>query len=1084
MRKKIIIIALIAFVLIEILAFVKIESFHDKEVSQYLNLKTEEFKVKQKAVEKTYALMVQYIFNKTINKPEVLQVFSKAYYADSLQRIIIRDSLYSLILSEFDYLKLNNIDQLQFHLPNNNSFLRFHSPEKYGDNLTNYRYSVKMTNINKKNYFGFEKGRIYTGFRSVFPLFYKDKHIGSVEISFSFEAINKQLKQHEGDIFGIIFKKDIVDAKIFKSEKCNYIKSLLSGKYVYEKENSIYKDDSLSVLKQIDKKISSKIFEKINNYENFTITTNINKQYYLISFVLISNIEEKPAAYIYSYKKDFIIPDYKRSDIITHISMFSLIALITFLAIISLLKIVKIKEIDDDYKNILDANNDMVLMVSVNGEQLYANKQSEILLGYKPDELIGKSFKIFIPKNEMRRYLRKLKDVFLTKKIVSFETVAIHKNGQHIPVEVTGKIMKHNGITVALGTFRDITNRKNAEAEIQKLSLAVEQSSVIVIITSIKGIVEFVNSFFTETTGYTFDEIKGENIRILKSGHTTKEEYSKLWETINSGKTWRGEFINIKKNKEKYWEKTVISPIKNNKGEIVNFIAIKEDITEFKKAQKALKVAKQEAETANRLKSEFLANMSHEIRTPMNAIVGFSNILKKSIKDKKEHSFIDKIVKSGNNLLELVNDILDLSKIEVGQLSIQKKPTNIYTLINEIPLVFYEVSERKQIPINIDIQDNISKSILIDNLRLRQILLNLVGNALKFTQKGLVSIRISANNFIKRDKNILFDLQIQVEDTGIGIPKNQMDFIFHSFCQVEGQSTRKYGGTGLGLAITKSITELMNGTISVESTIGKGSIFTVILKDIEVIDAHNENIINDEKSINIIFDKVKILHVEDDEYNREVVKLYFEGRNAEIKEAETGEYALQILNTYIPDLILMDIQMPKLSGYEIVKIIKQNKILKEIPIIAITANATLEEIEKYSYVFDEYITKPIDELKLINVVARYLEHSKEIITEQEEIENCIISLKKQKENIGSFSDEIKSVMKDELKPLYEKITNVISTEDLKDFAEKNEIYAKKYNILGLLKYSQELKGSIINFNIEKISEIRGLYPEIIKIICN
>jgi len=317
-----------------------------------------------------------------------------------------------------------------------------------------------------------------------------------------------------------------------------------------------------------------------------------------------------------------------------------------------------------------------------------------------------------------------------------------------------------------------------------------------------------------------------------------KEQFKIIQTQTNKrkeGKVTNYELEITRPDKKKRNILVTVSPRFNKNNEVTEAMAVFRDITEMKIAQNDLKLAKLEAEKANRLKSEFLANMSHEIRTPMNAIIGFSTILKNRLKNDKYRSFIDKIAKNGNNLLELINDILDLSKIEAGQIQIHKEAANPYDVFNEIPLVFSEISKSKQVPVNLDIDKNLPKSLIIDITRIRQVLLNLVSNALKFTEKGSVFIMVTTSQTFEGSKTTkVLNLIIKVKDTGIGIPENQLDAIFDSFRQIKGQSTRKYGGTGLGLAITKRLVELMDGTITVESTVGQGSTFKIVLKDVKI----------------------------------------------------------------------------------------------------------------------------------------------------------------------------------------------------------------------------------------------------------
>jgi len=374
-----------------------------------------------------------------------------------------------------------------------------------------------------------------------------------------------------------------------------------------------------------------------------------------------------------------------------------------------------------------------------------------------------------------------------------------------------------------------VIERKRVEEELKKLSQAVEQSPATVVITDVKGKIQFVNPKFTELTGYTSAEAIGNNPRIMNSGLQPKSFYKELWETILSGQEWYGKFCNRKKDGELYWEQASISPVRNEHGEITNFVAVKEDITKLLQYEEELKQAKETAESANRAKSDFLASMSHELRTPLNAIIGFSEVLKEQYFGpliEKQEEYVADILESGKHLLSLINDILDLSKIEAGKMELELSMVNASDLLNNSLTMIKEKAMKHNITLIPDIGQEVENlEIMADERKLKQVVFNLLSNAAKFTPDG-GSIRLEAKIAHGSQPNVDF-LEISVEDTGIGLIPEYQDKIFEPFYQVSSSKQDKTPGTGLGLPISKDLVELHGGTIWVESEgEGKGSRFS------------------------------------------------------------------------------------------------------------------------------------------------------------------------------------------------------------------------------------------------------------------
>lgn len=369
------------------------------------------------------------------------------------------------------------------------------------------------------------------------------------------------------------------------------------------------------------------------------------------------------------------------------------------------------------------------------------------------------------------------------------------------------------------GYIEDISDRKKAEKELRKLSLAIEQNPVSVVITNFKGVIEYVNPRFTEMTGYELKEVLGENPRILKSGKMEPGFYTDMWETITSGKIWQGEIINKKKNGDLLWVSKSISPITDEVGRITNFVAIAENISERKKIETELILAKEKAEESDRLKSAFLANISHEIRTPMNGIMGFAELLKEpNLPADVYIEYLDIIEKSGQRMLNIINDLIDISKIEAGQMSFRIKKTNVNKMLHDLHLFFIPEIDSKAV--HFDFHCDLAEEdamIQTDTTKLNQILTNLIKNAVKFTDEGSI-------NFGYRKKGKM--LEFYVKDTGLGIPADQKELIFERFRQSTiNNLTRKFEGAGLGLAISKAYVEMLGGTIWIETELGAGSTF-------------------------------------------------------------------------------------------------------------------------------------------------------------------------------------------------------------------------------------------------------------------
>ncbi|MEA3317496.1 MAG: PAS domain-containing protein, partial [Bacteroidota bacterium] len=473
MKKIRLISSIISIAIIYILLFIGIEIFHKKQINQHIEEYTKELKIKYNVVNNSNLIIAETVLHFAINKSEVLKIFSKAYKANSIQKKILRDSLYNMLKLDYEFLKSKNFKQVHFHLPNNESFLRFHKPNKFGDNLSDIRYSVKMTNSKLQKQIGFEEGRIFNGFRQVFPLFYKDKHIGSVETSFSFGALMQQFKeQYKNDIFGFIIKKDVVETKVWDNEKSNYSSSLLSDKYLHEKKFLHYNNENRKELKKLDRKIKNKIKVKISTNSDFTIYQKIEDNYFAISFISVKNVEGIPTAYIFTYHKDNVIAKYNLQYYIMHVLVFIIFIIIGLSIFIIQSKNQKIKESEIKYRTITDFNHDWEYWVDENWNFIYASPSCEKITGYKPEDFLNNKYfliEIIHPDDKILvQNHRHDIDENGERKAIEFRIIKKNKEVRwisHVCLNVFSPTGEKLGIR---GSNRDITEQKLAEQALKE----------------------------------------------------------------------------------------------------------------------------------------------------------------------------------------------------------------------------------------------------------------------------------------------------------------------------------------------------------------------------------------------------------------------------------------------------------------------------------------------------------------------------------------------------------------------------------------------------------------------------------------
>ena len=635
----------------------------------------------------------------------------------------------------------------------------------------------------------------------------------------------------------------------------------------------------------------------------------------------------------------------------------------------------RLEQSEELHRLLSENSRDLICLHELDATYLYVSKSSEDLLGYTPEEMLGKSpYDFHHPDDLQMVYETGHQKAFQEKRNTTVQHRKRHKNGTYVWIETSirpildaeGQILKFQS------SSRDITERRLAEDAIKnsekKYRDLINYSQAYICTHDMQGRILTVNPYLLQTLGYQEEEVVG---KVLKQffpllHHQYFPDYLRQFETM---KVVDGILCVLNKQKEErylFYQNYKVS--EDDQESYV--ICIAQDITDRMQTERELKKAKEAAEESARVKENFLANMSHEIRTPLNGILGMAGLLAKTQLEESQQNYLKIINQSADNLLVVINDILDVAKIEAGKLELESIPFNVVDTVQVAFQTQKYKAEEKEIALllgELELEHTLLQG---DPYRLNQVLLNLLNNAVKFTEEG--SVTLSARTLEETPSTLT--IEFSVADTGIGVPESKKDVIFEGFTQAYSSTTRKYGGTGLGLSICKNLVERQGGDIWVESNPGGGSVFKFMLtypKSNETVLPSQERAVIDFKSLGA----VRVLLAEDNEVNIFLAQAIMEDWGFKLDVALNGLEAVQMVREHDYDVILMDIQMPELSGIDATQQIRELQDPKKakVPIIALTANALKGDAEKYLHAgMNDYLSKPFEEEVLFTKIAAML----------------------------------------------------------------------------------------------------------------
>lgn len=682
---------------------------------------------------------------------------------------------------------------------------------------------------------------------------------------------------------------------------------------------------------------------------------------------------------------------------ITHLHEESSLATRTLLVFVDQSSEMALRESEHNFRSLADSSMALIWAAGTDKLCYYFNQGWLAFTGRSLEQETGNGWATGVHPDDLERCLAIYVENFEQQKAFSMDYRLRRHDGEYRWLRDNGtpRYDSAGHFIGYIGHCLDINDRVEAEQNLRKLSQAVEQSPESIVITDKNSVIEYVNAACLKSTGYAAEALIGQNPRIFNSGLTSPTVFERLWATLGQGKPWAGQFCNRRKDGDVFYEHVRIAPIRDASGEVTHYVAVKEDITEKIRIAEELDSyrehleemvasrtvelahAKDAAESANKAKSAFLANMSHEIRTPMNGVMMLTHLLRQTPLDPNQQDKLGKIVGSAEHLLSVINNILDISKIEAGKLNLEVSDFSLREICGKALSLIQDKASAKEIRLKLSVDAALPVFVHGDATRVSQALLNYLGNALKFTEQGEIALHVQ----LLATEGDKITVKFSVSDTGVGIAPEVIDRLFHNFEQADNSTTRKYGGSGLGLAITRHLAKMMDGETGVESEPGKGSKFwltatfdqakTLRQSAIDAPTAAPQQ--SAEEVLKRHFKGTRVLLCEDNEINQEVIMELLSELGFVVDVAENGAVGLGLAAHHVYSLILMDMQMPVVDGLEATRELRQMPAYAAVPIVAMTANAFEADRQAcFAAGMDHFISKPVNPDALFDLVLGVL----------------------------------------------------------------------------------------------------------------